>query len=287
LDIIRKILLLSFNTKWAVELRNDLNEDKKISTVIASIRSDASSLISEEKFSTLVFEESFTAKNVNVILRGLVAQNLDAPKYIILLASDVEFIKEIQIPDNLNSRVLFYSIPIKNEILKSLIKDRLMLVAAKKTSELDQEFSKAVLKATIAVIKTFPGVEDSLKSEKAFKYKDDLNIAIRGKIIIKSEFFQGSILICFPKTTYLKIYEVMTSEKHADINDINVDFAGEVANMVYGQVKKILSQQGVNLEMAIPVIDRSQKLNSTKSIFVIPFSTSLGQLYVKVAQDLF
>ncbi len=286
MDIIRKILVLSFNTDWANTLRKKLNEHKKVSSSLASMRSDASKLISDEKFSTLIFEESFTAKNVNFILRALVSQNIEKPKSIIFLSSQLSFLKEIEVPKEFTSKVYFYSIPMNIATLVDLIQDRL-LINIKSSSDLDQEFSKTLLKAATNIINTFPGIDNSLRPQKAFMLKDDLNIAIRGKIIIKSEFFQGSVFVSFPKESYLKIYEQMTGESHDDLNAGNIDFAGEVANMVYGQAKKILSQQGVNLDMAIPVTDRSETLKSERPIFVIPFETALGQLYIKVAQGLF
>jgi len=286
LDIVRKILILSFNTDWASGLKKELNKNKKIDTTIASMRSDASKEISESKFSTLIFEESFTVKNVEYVLRALQSQSLEMPKYIYLLGGDVNFIKNITIPNGVESEVLFYSLPMNRETLTFLIEEHLQCTSST-SKDLDQEFSKVLLKSTVNVLTTFPGIDGTLKPAKAFTLKEDLKVAIRGKIIIKSEFFQGSLYVCFPKDTYLNIYEQMTGEKYDEINEKNVDFAGEVANMVYGQAKKILSQQGVNLDMAIPVTDQTPTLKSSNPIFVIPFHSGLGQLYIKVAQGIF
>ena len=108
-------------------------------------------------------------------------------------------------------------------------------------------------------------------------------MVIRAKIVINSPFFKGSFFVSFPKDTFLSFYEKVVMEKHEAINEENRDFAAEMANIIYGQAKNILSGSGVKLDMVIPAVDTQPSLHSNDPIIVIPFDMELGRFYIKVA----
>ena len=109
-----------------------------------------------------------------------------------------------------------------------------------------------------------------------------------GKIILKNTFFNGSVFISFPEETFLKFSNKVLAADSKEIDSSNRDFASEFTNMVYGQSKKEFEQHGVNLDMAIPIIDESKTITpGKKPVFVIPFESSVGKFFIKVAPDVY
>jgi CheY-specific phosphatase CheX len=103
----------------------------------------------------------------------------------------------------------------------------------------------------------------------------------------KNDFFSGSFFVSFPEKAYLNLRKQVLGETETTINDNNSDFAGELANIIYGQTKKELHENGINLEMVIPTSDRSASLKSKHPIIIIPIDSSFGRFYIKLAKDLY
>jgi chemotaxis protein CheX len=109
---------------------------------------------------------------------------------------------------------------------------------------------------------------------------------IAGVINIACPQFNGTIALCFPKATFLGVYEKMLGEKHTDINDEVKDAAGEFLNIIFGHAKRILVAKGYQLEKAIPTILVGKgvdvRFNHESPTIMLPFKTNVGNFHIEL-----
>jgi chemotaxis protein CheX len=281
------VLILSLNNDWADELISLFGENQKIEIQLANTRSMAMKLISDTQYDVLIFEDSYRLKNINVTLRALESQKV-APKKVYFCFSDFNVFREMDLPQIENVVFKTHSLPIPKQTLVNLVLEDLFPYGQTSNANFDLEFIQVLIKAASHVFSTF-NIE-SLKFQKPLlhnKIENKLTISIRGKIMLKHAFFNGSFFISFPQNTFLNLYEEVVGSAGEEINSENRDFAGELANMVFGHAKKELEEHGVKLDMALPVLDQSEEIVSKKPIYVVPVQSSLGDFYLKVAPEVF
>ncbi len=286
MKIVRKVLILSINTDWANELSILLKESPKIEVVLASSRTSATKLITDSQFEAVIVEESFKEKNIDYFLRVLVTQKVK-PNFVFLCFSDFLSYRRLELPDNLSDiSIKIHSLPMPKSTLKELIYNELFPLGLA-AQAIDREFNQVLVRASHRVLESL-NIKDIKASKPVLLSKmESLDVAIRGKVIIKTEFFSGALLISFPLESYKALYKLVVGVDIEQLSIDNTDFAGEVANMIYGQAKKELDENGVKLNMAIPVLDVSKELISKKPIYVIPVDSSIGKIYIKIAPDYF
>ncbi len=150
---------------------------------------------------------------------------------------------------------------------------------------MNAEFISPFLYATINVMTTMAQLEP--KPQRPALKKN--NIAwgeVTGLIGMSREDCQGSLALNFSKSAILHITSQMLGEKFTAVNESVLEIAGELANIITGNVKGILEGKGYKFEMARPimlhglehVIDHKIKAN----IIVVPFETPAGQFYVEL-----
>lgn len=120
---------------------------------------------------------------------------------------------------------------------------------------------------------------------------EQLQTDIAGIISLNCDQFKGSITLAFPTAVFLKIYENMVGETHTEINDDMQDAAGEILNIVFGQVKTMLNdQKGYNLQKAIPTVLAGEGLKvrqmTNQPALILPFKTEAGDFFIVVAVDM-
>lgn len=85
----------------------------------------------------------------------------------------------------------------------------------------------------------------------------------------------GSVAISFPQETALFVYEKMTSDKITSLNREVQDSIGELANIVAGNAKTILSDKGLSFHISIPtvIVGKNHHIShkAETPIVVIPF----------------
>jgi chemotaxis protein CheX len=283
--LIRKILILSVNTDWANDLKKIFNENSKVNAEIASTRPKAVGLLTDQEYAAVIVEDTFNLKNMDFFFRSLSTIN-SPPKFIYLAFSDFNLYKTVSLPEKIpdNTTLKAYSLPLPKDTLVNLIYADLFPYGHSSDSDFDREFIQVLIKATQRVIESLgcKGFK-AQKPDLLTKMKIDPEVVIRGKIIIKTEFFSGSIFLSFPEDTYKKLYGSLTGIEIASISEENRDFAGELANMVYGQAKKELEENGIKLDMAIPILDYGRVLRSNNPVYVIPVDACMGRMYIKLA----
>jgi chemotaxis protein CheX len=106
---------------------------------------------------------------------------------------------------------------------------------------------------------------------------------------LTSNNFTGSVAVCFPKQVFLTIMERMLGERHDSITRELEDGASELLNIIFGQAKRVLNEQGFSIEKAIPTIVRGTDLNvhhlTPNPTIIVPFQTDVGSFYIEIAKD--
>lgn len=111
---------------------------------------------------------------------------------------------------------------------------------------------------------------------------------IAAVLSLDAEAFQGSIVLSFPKSVFLKIYENMFGEKHNEISLEIQDAAGELLNIIFGIAKRELNdKKGFQIKKALPTVLTGQELDipktgQTKMIVQIPCTTANGVFHLEI-----
>ena len=96
----------------------------------------------------------------------------------------------------------------------------------------------------------------------------------------------GSIIISMPAALACKVASNMLMEEITSLNKSVEDAIGEIGNIVVGDARRALIQEGHSLSIAIPmvVIGAGHKISRTGDIpcIAIPFRTDYGDFEVNV-----
>lgn len=293
MQFIREVLIISENRDLAKELKQDLESNsQKIKITTVDSKSSVSQVLAETKISS-VFVNLLAINDSLYVLKQLSLYKMKSnPKLSIFLTSENfetfhGVVSEINqeminiIPWPVSAEEVTQSII--NEIFENKISTQ-VIKKGKNSFNVDLEFIQVFIEATKTVINEMGQVERIQHQKPLLKNKmeNPLENGIASKIMISSDFFKGNFYVVFPEPSFLKLYEKAVMETHSEINDENRDFAGELANIIYGQSKKVLAASGLNLDMAIPSIHPSSNIAS-ELVIVIPFDSSIGKFYIAVA----
>lgn len=151
---------------------------------------------------------------------------------------------------------------------------------------LDVNFINPFLIATVKVLET----QTSTKAKSGQIYKRAANEKylgdISGVIGLVSDAFSGSVVISYPEATFLKIMSRMLGEEYTTITKDIEDGAGELTNIIFGQAKVLLNEQGFGIKTAIPSVvsgrDHTVLSLSTGPRVVVPFETDAGPFFIEI-----
>ena len=97
---------------------------------------------------------------------------------------------------------------------------------------------------------------------------------------------RGTISVSFTETSILAIVSNMLGEEIKEMNEEIKDAVGEITNMISGQARKKLDEQGMSLKAAIPsvVMGKNHTIThiTTHPIIAIPFHTDNGEFTIEV-----
>ena len=156
------------------------------------------------------------------------------------------------------------------------------------TQEIDMKFLKPFIDGTVHTLKVQTGCEP--KIGKPYLKKRDMPgpaIDIAGTVGIWTEKFKGSIYVCFPEKTFLQIMGKMLNEEYTSITADLEDGAGEIMNIIFGFAKRVLNEQGYDLQKALPgiIIGGNMKVSQVgkEPVIVLPFESELGNFQLEIA----
>ena len=96
----------------------------------------------------------------------------------------------------------------------------------------------------------------------------------------------GSIIISFPATLACKIASNMLMEDIHEMNQAVQDAIGEIGNIVVGDARRLLIQEGFQLNISIPtvVMGKGHVISRSGDVpcIAIPFKTEFGEFEVNV-----
>lgn len=128
----------------------------------------------------------------------------------------------------------------------------------------------------------------ALKAEKlkVSVTKDAKTSAEISGIIGLSGAAKGSAVISFPKAIALAVASAMFMEELTELNDDVKDAIGEFANIVVGNARNRLVDDGLDITISTPtiIVGKDHEISHPQNIpfLVIPFKTDLGIFQINI-----
>jgi CheY-specific phosphatase CheX len=91
------------------------------------------------------------------------------------------------------------------------------------------------------------------------------DISVAGLIGITSHTIQGSMSIQFPRSTFLDVMNGMLGEEMTELAPGMEDGAAELTNIIFGNAKVSLNENGFGIQMAIPTLLTGTSIQSVAS----------------------
>lgn len=126
--------------------------------------------------------------------------------------------------------------------------------------------------------------------EKPRLKKDQIAMGdVSGLIGMVSEQVRGSLSITFEGPLALAAMKNMVGEAPDEINEEITDLVGEITNMVTGGAKRMLSERGLEFNMATPIVvsgaNHTIYHKAKGPIVLIPLNHALGKAYIEFSFD--
>jgi chemotaxis protein CheX len=150
------------------------------------------------------------------------------------------------------------------------------------------EFINPFLSSMLNVMSTMAQME--LIPEKPRLKKDEIALGdVSGLIGMVSEQAKGSLSITFEGGLALATMKKMVGEAPDEVNEEIIDLVGEITNMVTGGAKRMLSEKGIEFDMATPIVvsgsNHSIHHKAKGPIVIIPLKSELGRAYIEFSFD--
>lgn len=128
---------------------------------------------------------------------------------------------------------------------------------------------------TMTTVKLTAGAIETKKSDLTFG-------CVSGLIGLAGKNATGTLMLSFEESTILHIFKCMLMEELKEINDEVADAVGEVTNMVCGDLKRRLAQNGVEIGMATPIVICGQGIKVRERVnrksTIVEFQSEAGKL---------
>lgn len=152
---------------------------------------------------------------------------------------------------------------------------------------MDARLINPFINATMNVLETMAFIK--CKAEKPYLKKDDVAKGdVTGIIGITGE-SNGTIAVTFEEETILKIVSNMFGEEMKQLNSEVADAVGELTNMISGQARRELEENGKVFEAAIPSVVSGKNHQITHYTdgpkIAIPFITDGGRFTIEVCLE--
>jgi chemotaxis protein CheX len=156
-------------------------------------------------------------------------------------------------------------------------------------SQMDVRFFKPFVDATIKTLKVQCNTDTTHEKPYIKGTKPQPEFDLAAVIALTSNAFNGTITLSFTKNTFLNVMAGMLGEKHAEITAELEDGAAELLNIIFGQAKLTLTQEGYTVEKAIPTVIRGAGLKtrivSPQPVIVLPFATAAGVFEIEIVAE--
>ena len=149
---------------------------------------------------------------------------------------------------------------------------------------MDEKLITPFLESTLYVLQTIAGIE--AEKGKPYLKKDNVARGDMSGVIGLTGDMNGILSVTFTEKCILHIVSGMLGKEMKEVNEEICDAVGEIANMISGQARKKLAEQGTNLAAAIPsvIMGKNHKIShlTKQPITALPFSTAGGAFTVEI-----
>jgi len=150
------------------------------------------------------------------------------------------------------------------------------------------EFINPFLSSMLNVMSTMAQME--LTPEKPKLKKDEVAMGdVSGLIGMVSDKAKGSLSITFDAPLALATMKGMVGEAPDEVNEEITDLVGEITNMVTGGAKRMLSEKGIEFDMATPMVvsgkNHTIHHKAKGPIVIIPLKAAAGKAYIEFSFD--
>jgi CheY-like chemotaxis protein len=224
------------------------------------------------------------------LIAGLRANPLNAntPIYVITGYSE-EVVKELN-KEKIKGKITVLEKPISFDFLRSLgvnlTKEN--IADGKNSYSIDVDFVNPFIESVSSTLKQFARMQ-KISSSKPYLYKSDLNLRvdISSNLAVVSEHFTGTLLLGFPKETYIKIATEILNFPQVEIDLNNKGLAGELANIIFFKCKTIWDEKGFTFKKAVPsIIEGEQHIlhaGVEAPTIVVPFHSEFGDIFTLIS----
>ncbi|MGA2404864.1 MAG: chemotaxis protein CheX [Syntrophobacteraceae bacterium] len=150
---------------------------------------------------------------------------------------------------------------------------------------MDVRLINPFLAAAMHVLKTMAGID--ARPGKPFLKKDDLAVGDISAIIGITGAVRGSMALVFTENCIKEIASNLLGEVFTQLNHEVTDAVGELTNMICGDARRRLSEEGFSLQAGIPTIVAGKShsiLHVTDGPrLAVPFQTQAGTFMLEVA----
>ncbi len=266
-------------------LKQTFSEGEEFDYSTSSNRSEAIHALSLKEYHAIVIDCTLPRSDLPIILKYL-STNDYYFCHIYFLADDFSLFDEIIQTINFPHLYLL-SMPINVERLADKISSQLFPFVQKAVDndmKINLDFLKVFIDCTKSILSDFCLLGEVHHARPYIKtINNKIDFSLIGEILLKSEFFEGNFKIGFTKEVYLKLINNVLMIDATEITDESVDFASELVNMIYGQAKNILNDQGHNFLKIIPRFDLNPPNTISKNhTIVVPIIASIGTIYIEV-----
>jgi len=155
-------------------------------------------------------------------------------------------------------------------------------------SFMNVEFINPFLTSLLNVMSTMAQME--LVPEKPSLKKSDVARGdVSGLIGMVSEQAKGSLSITFDAALAIATMKGMVGEGPDEVNEEITDLVGEITNMVTGGAKRMLSEKGIEFDMATPMVvsgkEHTIHHKAKGPVVIIPLGSEHGKAYIEFSFD--
>ena len=150
------------------------------------------------------------------------------------------------------------------------------------------EFINPFLSSMLNVMSTMAQMEltpEKPKLKKGEVAKGDVS----GLIGMVSPETKGSLSITFDAPLALATMKGMVGEAPDEVNEEITDLVGEITNMVTGGAKRLLSEKGIEFDMATPIVVSGKQHTihhkSKGPVVIISLKGDAGRAYIEFSFD--
>jgi chemotaxis protein CheX len=184
------------------------------------------------------------------------------------------------------SKIFSASKPIDIKDLENKIEE--IISINKPGPNIDVRIVNPIINSTVNTLEVMSGIK-STPGKFFIKKESEPSGDITGIIGISSSTYEGSIALSFSESLFLNVVERILGEKHESINAECKDAVAELINIIFGQAKVTLSQEGLLFQKSIPSIivgkDHTVDHPSALPVIVVPFSSEVGSFRIEICSS--